>query len=385
MKLPIYLDNHSTTRPDKRVVEAMLPYLDEHYGNPSSMSHPYGWAASSAVESAREKIAAFIGAKPEEIFFTSGTTESNNIALKGLTLPSGNKKNQIVTTHAEHPSVLNVARYLEKSGFPVTYLGLDKLGQIDLNELQDAISDKTLLVSVMTANNEIGNIYPVSEIAEICSRKGVLFHTDAAQAIGKMEFDVNTLGVDMVSFSAHKNYGPKGIGALYLRRKSPKIKLSPLFQGGGQEKDLRPGTLNTAAIAGFAMSLEISKEEMPRELERIKYLRDKLLLGIFQNLEGVYLNGHPEKRLVNNLNISINNLNIDHLLSELRDLAISTGSACASGSPEASHVLKAIGLESSLLKASVRFGLGRFNTEEEIDYTLARFVQAVNKIRDKNL
>ncbi|MGE5352057.1 MAG: cysteine desulfurase family protein [Acidobacteriota bacterium] len=385
MKLPIYLDNHSTTRPDKRVIEAMLPYFDEYFGNPSSMSHPYGWAASSAVESARESVAGFIGANPEEIIFTSGTTESNNLALKGLALSPLNKKHHIVTTEAEHPSVLNVVRFLEMSGFKVTYLKLDKYGSIDLNELEEAISVNTLLVSIMAANNEIGTIYPLHDIAAICVKKGVLFHTDAAQAIGKMEFDVRNVPIDMASFSAHKNYGPRGTGVLYVRKKTPKIRLTPLFQGGGQEREIRSGTLNTPAIVGFAKSLEISKEEMPKETERIRLLRDRLKEGIFGNLDGVHLNGHPEKRLVNNLNISIKNVNIDHLLSELRDLALSTGSACASGSPEGSHVLKAIGLEQSLMRASVRFGLGRFNTEEEIDYAISRFVQAVKKVRNKNL
>lgn len=385
MKLPIYLDNHSTTRTDKRVIEAMLPYFDEYYGNPSSMSHPYGWAASSAVESAREKVADFIGAKPEEIIFTSGTTESNNLALKGLALSPLNKKRHIVTTEAEHPSVLNVVRFLERSGFLVTYLKLDQYGMFDPGELEGAIKDNTLMVSLMAANNEIGTIYPLSEIAAICQEKGVIFHTDAAQAIGKMDFNVSSIALDMASFSAHKNYGPRGTGALYVRQKSPKIRLTPLLQGGGQEKDLRSGTLNTPAIVGFAKSLEISKEEMPVETERLRLLRDRLKEGIFRDLEDIYLNGHPEKRLVNNLNISIKNINIDHLLSELRDLALSTGSACASGSPEGSHVLKAIGLDQSLMKTSVRFGLGRFNTEEEIDYTISRFTGAVKKVRNKNL
>ncbi|HEX2963484.1 MAG TPA: cysteine desulfurase family protein [Ignavibacteriales bacterium] len=385
MKLPIYLDNHSTTRTDKRVIEAMLPYFDEYYGNPSSMSHPYGWAASSAVESAREKVADFIGAKPEEIIFTSGTTESNNLALKGLALSPLNKKRHIVTTEAEHPSVLNVVRFLERSGFLVTYLKLDQYGMFDPGELEGAIKDNTLMVSLMAANNEIGTIYPLSEIAAICQEKGVIFHTDAAQAIGKMDFNVSSIALDMASFSAHKIYGPRGTGALYVRQKSPKIRLTPLLQGGGQEKDIRSGTLNTPAIVGFAKSLEISKEEMPVETERLRLLRDRLKEGIFRDLEDIYLNGHPEKRLVNNLNISIKNINIDHLLSELRDLALSTGSACASGSPEGSHVLKAIGLDQSLMKTSVRFGLGRFNTEEEIDYTISRFTGAVKKVRNKNL
>lgn len=385
MKLPIYLDNHSTTRPDDRVIEAMLPFFSEYFGNPSSLGHPFGWAASSAVESSRQIVARFIGAGPDEIIFTSGTTESNNLALKGLALSPLNKKNHIVTTRGEHPSVLNVAAFLEKAGFSVTYLNLDHYGQIDLSDLMASVRDNTLLVSIMAANNEIGTIYPLDEIAKFCSSKGVLFHTDAAQAIGKMDFDVRKLSVDMVSFSAHKNYGPKGIGALYLRKKSPKIKLHPILQGGGQEKDIRSGTLNTPAIVGFAKSLEISSIEMPAEIERIKLLRDKLYQGIIQSLDGVFLNGHPEKRLPNNLNISLKNINIDHLLSELRDLALSTGSACASGSPEASHVLKAIGLDSSLIKASIRFGLGRFNTDEEIDYTITRFVQAVKKVRGNKL
>ncbi|MCU7496617.1 MAG: cysteine desulfurase [Ignavibacteria bacterium] len=384
MKLPVYLDNHSTTRPDKRVIEAMLPYFNEHYGNPSSQGHPFGWAASSAVESAREIVASFIGAKPEEIIFTSGTTESNNLALKGVALAVG-KRNHIITTQVEHPSILNAARFLEKMGYSVTYLPVDRFGMIDLERLENVISDSTLMVSVMTANNEIGTIYPVEEIAVICSKKGVLFHTDAAQAIGRMEFDLNRIQADLVSFSAHKNYGPKGIGALFIRRKSPRLKLTPLFHGGGQEKELRSGTLNTPAIAGFAKCLEISRLEMESENKRIKALRDRLQEGIFRELDGIYLNGHPEKRLINNLNISIKNVNIDRLLGELRDIAVSTGSACASGSPEGSHVLRAIGLENDLLRASIRFGLGRLNTEEEIDYTISRVAGAVKILRDKGI
>ncbi|HEX2869248.1 MAG TPA: cysteine desulfurase family protein [Ignavibacteriales bacterium] len=385
MTIPVYLDNHSTTRPDERVIEAMLPYLKEHYGNPSSQGHPFGWAASSAVEVSREKVAGFLGAETGEIVFTSGTTESNNLAIKGVALSPHNKKHSIVTTKVEHPSVLNVMRHLEASGFNVTYLPVDRSGLLDLNELEESISEDTFLVSIMTANNEIGTIYPVEEIGEICHKKGVLFHTDAAQAIGKLEIDLKKVHIDLISFSAHKNHGPKGIGALYIRRKSPKIKITPLFQGGGQEKDLRPGTLNTPAIVGFAKSLELSEELMSSEVERIAALRNRLEAGIFESLEGVYLNGHPEKRLPNNLNISIKNVNIDRLLGDLRDLALSTGSACSSGSAEGSHVLKALGLSPDLLKASIRFGLGRFTTEEEIDYTIKRFLEAVKSQRERNL
>lgn len=384
MKLPIYLDNHSTTKPDEQVIEAMLPYLRDSYGNPSSTGHPFGWAAESAVQKAREVTAAFIGALPEEITFTSGTTESNNLAIKGLSWYFQGKKNHIITSVAEHPSVLSVVRYLEKSGFSATYLKVDSYGLIDLQQLEDSITNNTLLVSIMAANNEIGTIYPLREISEICRSKGVLFHTDAVQAIGKMSFNVEEFGLDMVSFSAHKNYGPKGTGVLYIRKKSPKIKLTPLLHGGEQEKTLRSGTLNVPAIVGLAKSLEISSHIMENETARIRSLRDKLYRGISESLDEVYLNGHPEKRLINNLNVSVKNVNIDLLLSELRDLAVSTGSACASASPEPSYVLKAIGLPESLLKASVRFGLGRLNTEEEIDYTIQRFVQAVNKIRSRN-
>lgn len=385
MTSPVYLDNHSTTKPDNRVIEAMLPYLKEHYGNPSSQGHPFGWAASSAVEVSRETIARFIGAETREIIFTSGTTESNNLAVKGVALSPINKKRSILTTKVEHPSVLNVMRHLEASGFNVIYLPVDRYGLIDLSELEERISEDTFLVSIMTANNEIGTIYPVEEIGEICLKKGVLFHTDAAQAVGKMKIDIKKAHIDLMSFSAHKNHGPKGIGALYIRRKTPRIKITPLFQGGGQEKDLRPGTLNTPAIVGFAKSLELSEELMTTEMDRIASLRNRLEAEIFQNLDGVYLNGHPEKRLPNNLNISIKNVNIDRLLSDLRDLALSTGSACSSGSPEGSHVLKALGLTPDLLKASIRFGLGRFTTEEEIDYTIKRFLEAVKSQRERNL
>lgn len=385
MKLPVYLDNHSTTPLDDRVLEAMLPYFRENYGNPSSAGHSYGWIAEAAVRNARERIADSIGASPDEIIFTSGTTESNNLVIKGLASAYSSRRNHFITSVVEHPAVIEPLRSLEKYGFMTTFLPVDKYGLIDLQELEDSITPETLLVSIMTANNEIGTISPVDEIAAICSSKGVYFHTDAAQAAGKMKFDVKLNNADLVSFSAHKIYGPKGIGALYIRKKTPKIKIAAQLHGGGQERDLRSGTLNVPAIVGFAKAMEVSQSGLTEEFSRVQQLRDRLSDGIMSQLSGIVLNGHPEKRLPNNLNISIKGVNIDTLLLRLRDLALSSGSACTSGKQEPSHVLKAIGVDRDLLKSTLRFGIGRFNTIEEIDYTIKRFIEAVNETRNEIL
>ncbi|MDP4174805.1 MAG: cysteine desulfurase family protein [Bacteroidota bacterium] len=384
MNFPIYLDNHSTTRLDDRVLEAMLPYLKDNYGNPSSKGHSFGWIAEEAVSNARSLIAKAINASANEIIFTSGTTESNNLAIKGIVGAYSKKKNHLITSAVEHPSVLEVFQLLRNSGFTVSILPVNKYGIIDLNKLRETISEKTLLVSIMMANNEIGTISPIAEIAEICHERSVLFHTDAAQAIGKIDVDVRKINADMISFSAHKNYGPKGIGALYLKKKFPSISLIPQINGGGQERNIRSGTLNVPAIVGFGKAMEITSEALQDENRTIKNLRDKLQMELFTKLDGIYLNGHPEKRLPNNLNISLEGVNIDLLLLELNDLALSTGSACASASPEPSHVLQAIGLNNSLLKSSLRFGLGRFNSKEEIEFTSQRVINAVKKIRAQN-
>jgi cysteine desulfurase len=383
MKLPVYLDNHSTTRIDEQVFEKMLPYLKERYGNASSKEHSFGWFADEAVKNAREIIARFINAKPEEIIFTSGTTESNNQVIFGLAENYAGKKNQILTSPIEHTSILEPLNILSSRGFNLKYLTVDNFGLINPDELNSLITEKTFLVSVMTANNEIGTIEPIKEIGEICKEKNVLFHTDAAQTIGKTEFDVNKYNIDLASFSAHKNYGPKGIGALFIKKKNPKINLPPLLFGGGQQNNLRSGTLNVPAIVGFGRALEISQLYMKEETERIKYLRDKFYNSICDKIDEIFLNGHPDKRLSNNLNISIGNINVDSLILELRDIAFSTGSACASGNTEPSHVLKAIGVKKELLHSTIRFGLSRFTTEEEIDYCIDKIIDAVNKIRNK--
>lgn len=381
MQFPIYLDNHSTTRLDERVFESMLPYLKDYYGNFSSKEHPFGWMAEEAVNNAREIISNFIGSHNSEIIFTSGTTESNNLVIKGLIEQYSHKNNHIISSVIEHPSILEPLNYLEKKGINITYLPVDNFGIVDLEKFNESISEKTLLVTIMTANNETGSIQPIKEIGEICKNKGIFFHTDAAQAIGKLSFNVDELHIDFASFSAHKNYGPKGIGALYIRKQSPKIKITPLLHGGGQEQNLRSGTLNVPAIVGFGKCIEISAGIMEEEIRRIKNLRDKLENSIFCELEDIYLNGHPEKRLINNLNISLKDIKIDRLLTELRGIAISTGSACSSGKPEGSHVLKAMGLPDELMKSSIRFGLGRYTTEEEIEKVSQDFISTVKKLR----
>jgi cysteine desulfurase len=385
MKLPVYFDNLATTPVDDRVLESMIPYFKENFGNASSKDHSYGWFAEAAVKNAREIIADFIGALPEEIIFTSGSTESNNMVIFGIAENNGNSKNHIISSPVEHSSILEPLKILQQRGFNITLLSVDKYGLVNPEELKSLITDKTLLVSVMAANNEIGTIEPIIEIGEICKERNIFFHTDAAQAIGKVKINVKDMNIDLASFSAHKNYGPKGIGALFIKKKKPKINISPLLFGGGQENKLRSGTLNVAGIAGFAKAIEISGKEMSGELERIKYLRDKLFNGIISQSENIYLNGHPENRLVNNLNMSFGNINFDSLILHLRDIAFSTGSACSSGGVEPSHVLKAIGVKKELIRSTIRFGLGRFTTEEEIDFCIDKIVNSVKKVKKENL
>lgn len=385
MNLPVYLDNHATTPLDERVLEAMLPYFKERFGNASSKEHSYGWFADEAVKNAREIIAGFIGAMPEEIIFTSGSTESNNMVIFGLAENYGNSKNHIITTPIEHPSVLEPLKVLQKKGFSITQLNVDKYGLVNPEELNSVITGKTLLVSVMTANNEIGTIEPIREIGRICKEKNVFLHTDAAQAIGKVNFNVIDLNINLASFSAHKNYGPKGIGVVFIKKKNPKISLSPIIFGGGQENKLRSGTLNVPGIVGFGKAIEISEIEIKEEVKRIKYLRDKLFNGIISKVDGINLNGHPESRLVNNLSLSFGNINFDSLILQLRDIAFSTGSACSSGDVEPSHVLKAIGVKKELIHSTIRFGLGRFTTEEEIDYCVDKIVGSIKKVKKENL
>lgn len=380
--LPIYLDNQATTPVDPRVLDAMLPYFKEAFGNPHSVTHEFGWAAESAVETARAQIAGAIGARTREIVFTSGATEANNLALKGAARAAGPERDHIVTVVTEHKCVLESARDLEEEGFSVTYLPVDAGGLIDLDQLQAAIGSRTVLVSVMAANNEIGVIQPMAEIGAICRTAGCLFHTDAAQAVGKIALDVRAMRIDLMSLTAHKVYGPKGIGALYVRNKPP-VPIRPLFSGGGQERGLRAGTLPAPLCVGFGAACEIAQGEMAAEADRLELLRDRLHLGIARALDGVDLNGDPERRLPGNLNLGFAGVDGGDLVMGLKDLALSSGSACTSTSIEPSHVLRALGLDDTRIHASIRFGLGRFTTEAEIDFAIATVVAEARRLRDK--
>ncbi len=383
IKLPIYMDYHSTTPVDPRVLGAMLPSFGEHFGNAASRNHPFGWQAEKLVEKARTQIARLIHADPKEIVFTSGATESNNIALKGALEIYQEKGNHLITQPTEHKSVLDTCKYLEKRGAKVTYLPVDRYGVVDPEELRRAVTDKTVLISIMAANNEIGTIQPIEEIGKIAKEKGVLFHVDAAQAAGKIPLDVEKMGIDLLSISAHKMYGPKGTGALYVRSKNPRVRLAPLIHGGGHEFGIRSGTLNVPGIVGFGKACEIAEKELPEEAKRILGLRKKLHELTTKGLEGVHLNGHPEKRLPGNLNLSFVGVEGESLLMSLsEEIAVSSGSACSSARVEPSFVLKALGLGENLIHTSIRFGLGRFNTEEEVDYTARRVIEIVKKLRE---
>ena len=383
LKLPIYMDYHATTPVDPRVLEAMLPAFQEHFGNAASRNHPFGWEAEKLVEKARAQIARLIAADPKEIIFTSGATESNNIALKGVAEVYREKGNHLITQATEHKSVLDTAKYLEKQGLQITFLPVDRYGLIDLDQLRKAISQKTLLISLMAANNEIGTLQPIEAVGKIAKERGVLFHVDAAQAVGKIPIDVEKMGIDLLSFSSHKMYGPKGIGALYVRRKNPRVRLAPLIHGGGHEGGLRSGTLNVPAIVGFGRASEIAEKEFQEEGRKLLRLRTKLYESITRGLDQVYLNGHPEMRLPGNLNLSFRSVEGESLLMALsEEIAVSSGSACSSARVEPSYVLKALGVEEDLIHTSIRFGLGRFNTEEEVDYAAKRTVETVNRLRE---
>ncbi len=382
MKKPIYMDNHATTPVDPRVLETMLPYFTEKFGNAASRNHSFGWEAEEAVEKARKQIADLIGAHPKEIIFTSGATESDNLALKGVAEMYAERGNHIITAATEHKAVLDTAKKLEKRGFKVTYLPVKKDGLIDLDQLRDAITDKTILISIMYANNEIGVIQPIREIGRIAQEKGVLFHTDAVQALGKIPIDVKEDNIHLASLTAHKIYGPKGVGALYVRRRGPRVQLTAQIDGGGHERGMRSGTLNVPGIVGFGEACAICQREMAEESARLKRLRDKLMNKLLSELDEVYVNGSIEHRLPNNLNMSFAYVEGESLLMGMNDVAVSSGSACTSATLEPSYVLKALGTGDDLAHSSIRFGLGRFNTEEEVDYVAEKVIEVVRKLRE---
>ncbi|HXP85042.1 MAG TPA: IscS subfamily cysteine desulfurase [Bryobacteraceae bacterium] len=382
MKLPIYMDNHATTPVDPRVFEAMRPYFTEVFGNSASRNHSFGWQAEDAVEKSRKQIAALIGANSKEIVFTSGATESNNLAIKGVFDMYAEKGNHIITAATEHKATLDTCKHLEKMGARVTYLAVQQNGLIDLDQLRNAITDKTILVTIMYANNEIGVLQPVAEIGKIAKERGVLFHSDATQAVGKVPVNVISDNIDILSISAHKMYGPKGVGALYVRRRNPRVQLTAQIDGGGHERGMRSGTLNVTGIVGLGAACAIAQAEMPEESKRLSYLRDKLKDRLLAALDEVYINGTQEHRLPNNLNISFAYVEGESLLMGINDIAVSSGSACTSATLEPSYVLKALGAGDDLAHSSIRFGLGRFNTEEEVDYVAAKVIDVVRKLRE---
>jgi cysteine desulfurase len=382
VKLPIYMDNQATTAVDPRVLEAMLPYFSEKFGNAASRNHEFGWKAEEAVENARGQIARLIRANPREIVFTSGATESDNLAIKGVAEAYREKGNHIITQATEHKAVLDACKRLEKSGYDVTYLSVASDGLIALDDLCRAISPKTILISIMQANNEIGIIQPIEGIGKIAKEKKILFHVDAVQAVGKIPVDVQKDSIDLLSISAHKIYGPKGVGALYVRRKDPRVEISAIIDGGGHERGMRSGTLNVPGIVGLGKACEICQKEMPQESERLRRLRDKLKDAIMDRLDGTAINGSMAHRLPNNLNLSFSGVEGDALLMGINDVAVSSGSACTSAMIEPSYVLRALGVSDDLSHSSIRFGLGRFNTEEEVDYVADRVVETVKRLRD---
>ena len=378
----IYLDGHATTRPDPRVVAAMRPFFEDEFGNASSRTHPYGWKAEEAVTRARASVARLIHADPKEILFTSGATESNNLAILGGLRGHSDQGDHLVTAATEHPSVLDVAKAAAEQGAEVTILPVDRRGRVDPEAVRAALTDRTVMVSIMAANNEVGTLGPLAEIGALCKERGVLFHTDAAQAIGKIPVDVQTMGIDLLSISAHKIHGPKGVGALFVRRKNPRVLLRPFLYGGGQERGLRPGTLNVPGIVGLGMALEIARNEMTMETKRLEALRDRLQKGFLSRITDIVVNGDEERRLPNNLNVSFSDVEGEALLLALDGIAVSSGSACTSEKREPSHVLKAMGVSDTMAQTSLRFGLGRFNTEQEIDTVVERVAQAVERLRE---
>ena len=382
MKLPIYMDYHATTPMDPRVLDAMLPYFKERFGNAASRNHSFGWEAEEAVNKARQQIADLIGANPKEIVFTSGATESDNLAIKGVAEMYAEKGNHIITVGTEHKAVLDTTKRLEKQGCEITYLPVQKDGLVDLDRLRAAITDKTILISIMHANNEIGVIQPIREIGAIASEKGILFHTDATQSVGKIPFNVDDDNVHLASLSAHKMYGPKGVGALYVRRRKPRVQLTAQMDGGGHERGMRSGTLNTAGIVGFGKAAELCRLEMEEDAKRVGAQRDRLQNKLTSELDEVYINGNLDHRLPGNLNISFAYVEGESLLMGINDIAVSSGSACTSATLEPSYVLKALGAGDDLAHSSIRFGLGRFTTDEEVDYVGNKVVEVVKKLRE---
>ncbi len=383
MQLPIYLDNHATTPCDPQVMEAMLPFFTKFFGNPSSRHHVFGAQAGEAIEVAREQVASLIGATPKEIIFTGCATESNNLAIRGLIEALGKSQRHVITAATEHHAVLETGKHLERLGHRVTVLPVDRYGLIDLQKLRDAFTPETVLVSIMMANNEIGTIAPIAEIAAIAHEHGALLHSDMAQAAGKIPIDIKKIGIDLASIAGHKIYAPKGVGALYVRSGAPAIRLSPQMLGGGQERQMRSGTYNVAGIAGLGKAAQLCNELMRTESERIESLRNLLFTSIKEASPDVVLNGHPAQRLPGNLNISLPGIDSEKILNAFRkEIAISSGAACTSASSEPSHVLRAIGLQKELIHCSLRFGVGRFNTEDEIIYTAKRLNEEQRRIRE---
>ncbi len=382
MKLPIYMDYNATTPVDPRVVDAMMPYFTGTFGNAASRNHSFGWEAEEAVEKAREQVARCIGASPKEIIWTSGATESNNIAIKGVAGMYKDKGNHIISQVIEHKAVIDPVKYLEQNGFRVTFLEVSKDGTVSAEQVREAMTDQTILVSIMHGNNEIGSINPIKEIGKLCKEKGVLFHTDACQTFAKLPIDVEAMGIDLLSCSGHKIYGPKGVGALYVRRKSPRVRCEPVVHGGGHERGMRSGTLNVPGIAGMGKAAELCFENQEEEIKKVSALRDRLKDGLFKRLDEIYLNGHPTVRIPNNLNISFLYVEGESLMMGFSDIAVSSGSACTSASLEPSYVLKALGLGDDLAHSSIRFSIGRFTTAEEIDYTIERVSATVEKLRE---
>ncbi len=382
VKVPIYMDNHATTPVDPRVVDAMLPYFTEKFGNAASRNHSFGWAGEEAVETARQQIASLINATPKEIIFTSGATESDNLMIKGIAEMFREKGNHIITQAIEHKAVLDTCKNLEKHGFEVTYMPVQRDGRVSLEDLKAAIKPSTILITIMYANNEIGVINPIAEIGKIAKEHGIFFAVDGVQAVGKVPVDVHKDNIDLLAISGHKIYGPKGVGALYVRRRNPRVQLSAIIDGGGHERGMRSGTLNVPGIVGLGKACEIAQKEMPEESARLLGLRERLRKGLEAKLDEVFINGSMEHRLPNNLNMSFAYVEGESLLMGINDIAVCSGSACTSATLEPSYVLKALGVGEDLAHTSIRFGLGRFNTQEEVDYVIDKMVQVVTKLRE---